>query len=46
MTRTGDREIGVVSGRVGMYVLIFFSALCLYTTLHAWVKRLTLFIPF
>ena len=24
----------------------FFSALCLYTTLHAWVKCLTFFMPF
>ena len=33
MTRTGDREIGVVSGRVGMYAVVYNFSLIAYSKL-------------
>ena len=33
MTRTGDREIGVVSGRVGMYAVVYNFSLIVYSKL-------------
>ena len=34
MTRTGDREIGVVSGRVGMYAVVYNFSLIVYSKLR------------
>ena len=33
MTRMGDREIGVVSGRVGMYAVVYNFSLIVYNKL-------------